>query len=118
MTEDIEVNYFDSKLLDGEIEIQKGVIERNKDNPIVKLGFAHRVGAWIDTILPDRMNQIDKEKKDPEFVNRMGSLAINDFKRLLRRSEKEGLNKRADLTNILYTELLKYSNKKDEHNAK
>ena len=111
-----DLDYFDSKLLDGEILIQKEVIERNKDNPIVKLDYKHRVEVWINEILPNRLNRIDKEHKNPIFINRMGNLAVNDFRRLLRRSEKEGLDdKKNFLLNILLLELSKYSNKKDEY---
>jgi len=111
-----DLDYFDSKLLDGEILIQKEVIERNKDDPIVKLSYNHRVEVWIHEILPNRLNKIDKEHKNPVFINRMANLAINDFKRLLKRSEKEGLDdKRNFLLNILLLELSKYSNKKDEY---
>lgn len=110
-----EHNYFDSQLLDGEMEIQKEVVERNKNNPIVKLDFTRRMESWINTILPDRLHQIDMEKKEPEFINRMGSLAFNDFRRLLKRAEKEGLNKRDNLLNILLLELSKYVKKKDEY---
>jgi len=111
-----DLDYFDSKLLDGEILIQKEVIERNKDDPIVKLNYKHRVEVWINEILPNRLNKIDKEHKNPIFINRMANLAINDFKRLLKRSKKEGLdNKRNFLLNILLLELSKYSDKKDEY---
>jgi len=113
-----DLDYFDSKLLDGEILIQKEVIERNKDDPIVKLNYKHRVEVWINEILPNRLNKIDKEHKNPIFINRMANLAINDFKRLLKRSKKEGLdNKRNFLLNILLLELSKYSDKKDEYYA-
>jgi len=111
-----DLDYFDSKLLDGEILIQKEVIERNKNDPIVKLNYNHRVEVWINEILPNRLNRIDKEHKNPIFINRMGNLAVNDFRRLLRRSEKEGLDdKRNFLLNILLLELSKYSDKKDEY---
>ena len=111
-----DLDYFDSKLLDGEILIQKEVIERNKDDPIVKLDYKHRVEVWINEILPNRLNKIDKEHKNPVFINRMANLAINDFKRLLKRSEKENLdNKRNYLLNILLIELSKYADKKDEY---
>lgn len=111
-----DLDYFDSKLLDGEILIQKEVIERNKNDPIVKLNYSHRVEVWINQILPNRLNKIDKEHKNPVFINRMINLTFNDYKRLLRRSEKEGLdNKRDYLLNILLLELSKYLNKKDEY---
>lgn len=111
-----DLDYFDSKLLDGEILIQKEVIERNKNDPIVKLNYSHRVEVWINQILPNRLNKIDKEHKNPIFINRMINLTFNDYKRLLRRSEKEGLNNKRDyLLNILLLELSKYLNKKDEY---
>ena len=109
-----EFDYFDSHLLDIELSIQKEVIERNKNNPIIKLGFSDRFYSWVNNLLPDRFEQINREKS-LEFINRMAALNINDFKRLNRRAKKEGLDKRDDLLNTLLLELSKYVNKKEEY---
>jgi len=83
-----DIDYFDSGLLDHEMEIQKDVIERNKACPGVRLGYDDRSRIWVDQILPDRLMQI-RTQNTVDYVNRMLALLGADVRRLADAADRQ-----------------------------